>query len=164
MMEARERVRVACMAGLLMDCSQLRLAPSTTAIPDRIQISHYSLIKGVSAAHVIDELSGESRQLERLILFLIKHSASSSHTYKQCTHGERSQFSSSCEPPLCSCEGRQPLQTSDCCATPLIFWALKREGSRGTEEEDRGMDVEQGWREAGEGRERCSQCAARHLE
>lgn len=64
------------MAGLLMDCSQLWLVPSTSAIPVRIQISHYSLIKGVSAAHEIDELSGESRQLERLILFLIKHSGS----------------------------------------------------------------------------------------
>lgn len=64
------------MAGLLMDCSQLWLVPSTSSVPIRIQISHYSLIKGVSDAHVIDELSGESRRLERLILFLIKHSRS----------------------------------------------------------------------------------------
>ncbi|KAL1278590.1 hypothetical protein QQF64_025263 [Cirrhinus molitorella] len=88
----REGVRVACMAGLLMDCSQLRLVPSTSSVPIRIQISHYSLIKGVSDAHVIDELSGESRRLERLILFLIKHSRSSApllHTHTNNTLVEK---------------------------------------------------------------------------
>lgn len=86
------RARVACMAGLLMDCSQLWLVPSTSSVPIRIQISHYSLIKGVSDAHVIDELSGESRRLERLILFLIKHSRSTApllHAHTNNTLAER---------------------------------------------------------------------------
>lgn len=47
------------MAELLMDCSQLWLVPSTSAVLVCIQISHYVLIKEVSHAHVIDELSGK---------------------------------------------------------------------------------------------------------
>ncbi len=87
-----ERARVACMAGLLMDCSQLWLVPSTSSMPIRIQISHYSLMKAVSNTHVIDELWGESRQMEHLILFLIKHSRSTApllHTHTNNTLVER---------------------------------------------------------------------------
>lgn len=89
-----------------------------------IQISHYSLIKGVSDEHVIDELSGESRRLERLILFLIKHSGSTApllHAHINNALTERDPNLARAVSRLCAVVRedepfkRRRLQMADCC-------------------------------------------------